>query len=94
MFITITRLGGGRSLRVAIAAIAYVDEAAEGAIVKLIGGEGLRAHETREEIEAMLDAQAPIFAEAIVGGLATAREMVAGDIMPNPIGPKPRGKRR
>jgi hypothetical protein len=83
MHIMITRLGGGRTLRVATAAIAYVDEAAEGSVVKLIGGEGIRAHESCGEIEALIDAGATIIGELCSLTPDADREMVAADIMPS-----------
>lgn len=51
MFIDVTRHGGGRALRVAIAAIAYVDGLDDGASLHLTGGQRLHIDETAEEIE-------------------------------------------
>jgi hypothetical protein len=51
-FIDVTRYGGLRTLRVAVAAIAYLDVAVDGAVVHLIGGETIRVNEDMAEIEA------------------------------------------
>lgn len=52
MFINLTRHGGDRALRVAGAAIAYLDVCEGGTAVHLIGGETLRVHEDIAQIEA------------------------------------------
>lgn len=52
MFIDLTRHGGDRALRVASAAIAYLDVCEGGTAVHLIGGETLRVHEDIAQIEA------------------------------------------
>jgi len=99
MFINVTRYGSVRTLRLAVAAIGYLDEAPGGAAVHLLGGESLRTTETPAEIEQLLDAAWPT-ATLIEGASAimTPREMIAGDIMPEPelesVAPQPRKQRR
>ncbi|WP_260927382.1 hypothetical protein [Novosphingobium sp. 9] len=51
MFIDVTRYGGMRLLRVAIAAIAYIDQVEGGSALHLIGGETIRVNETPADIE-------------------------------------------
>lgn len=51
MFIDATRYGGLRILRLAVAAIAYIDAVDGGAAIHLIGGETLRVNEDPAEIE-------------------------------------------
>ncbi|WP_174296528.1 hypothetical protein [Sphingomonas bacterium] len=51
MFIDVTRYGGGRVLRVAVAAIAYLDACEGGSSLHLVGAEILRVTETPAEIE-------------------------------------------
>ena len=58
MFIDVTRFGGTRVLRLAVAAIGYLDEAPEGGVIRLIGGETLRVNETPAEIEGRINALA------------------------------------
>lgn len=55
MFVTITRVGSQRELRVLASAIAYVDEAEDFTLVKLTSGEALRASEGREMLEERID---------------------------------------
>lgn len=57
MFIDVTRTGTTRRLRLASAAIAYLDERADTTLIKLIGGETLQVQESVAEIEA---AAAPV----------------------------------
>lgn len=57
MFISVTRFGAMRSLRLATQAIAYLDLSEYGAVIKMIGGESLHVEETVAEIEAMLEAR-------------------------------------
>lgn len=56
MFIDLTRYGGVRALRVAVAAIAYIDAVEFGAAVHLIGAETLRVNEDPAQIEERIDA--------------------------------------
>jgi hypothetical protein len=56
MFIDVSRFAGGRVLRLAVAAIAYLDEAPGGCAIHLLGSETLRVAEKPEEIEARIDA--------------------------------------
>jgi hypothetical protein len=56
MFIDVTRVGGARALRLAVAAIAYLDEAPGGSAVRLIGGESLHIVEAPAVIERRVDA--------------------------------------
>jgi len=58
MFITVTRHGGGRPLRLAVGAIAWLDEADAGAVIRLTSGDGLHVAETVAEIEAAIPATA------------------------------------
>ncbi|MDR6850382.1 hypothetical protein [Sphingomonas sp. BE137] len=60
MFIDVTRYGGLRILRLAVAAIAYLDETDGGSAIHLIGGETMRVNEDPAEVElrCMLDAEA------------------------------------
>lgn len=51
MFIDLTRYGGLRTMRVAVAAIAYLDQVQDGAAVHLIGGETVRVNEDPVEVE-------------------------------------------
>ncbi len=51
MFIDVTRHGGERALRLAVAAIAFLDEAPGGTAIRLIGGDSLRVVDTPAEIE-------------------------------------------
>lgn len=67
MFIDVTRYGGLRVLRVAIAAIAYLDEVEGGCAVHLVGGETLRANEDVAELEARC-APAPAISAIEVDG--------------------------
>lgn len=53
MFIDVTR-PGGRALRLAIAAIGYLDLCDDGGVVRLIGGESLRVEQTPEEVESRI----------------------------------------
>ncbi|WP_157218680.1 hypothetical protein [Flavisphingomonas formosensis] len=59
MFIDVTRYGGMRTLRLAVAAIAYLDAVEGGSSVHLIGSERLRVNESPDEIEALIAAAAP-----------------------------------
>ncbi len=52
MFIDCTRFLSERTLRLAVAAIAYLDAVEGGCAIHLIGGETLRVSETAAEIEA------------------------------------------
>lgn len=52
MFIDVTRYGGMRILRVAAAAVAFLDAIDGGTALHLIGGETLRVNEDPLEIEA------------------------------------------
>lgn len=56
MFIDVTRHGGARVLRLAIAAIAYLDGVEGGCAVHLVGGETLRINEDPEQLERRVDA--------------------------------------
>lgn len=56
MFIDVTRYGAARTLRLAIAAVAYLDEAHDSGVVHLLGGEALRVQELPTEIEARIAA--------------------------------------
>lgn len=56
MFIDVTRAGSPRRLRLAVPAIAYLDETPAGAVVHLVGGEILTVGQTPAEIEARVDA--------------------------------------
>jgi hypothetical protein len=56
MFIDVTRYGGTRQLRLAVAAIAYLDQVEGGCAVHLIGGESLRVCEDPADIEARVEA--------------------------------------
>lgn len=51
MFIDVTRHGGERALRLAVAAIAFLDEAPGGTAIRLIGGDSLHVVDTPAEIE-------------------------------------------
>ncbi|HEX7853865.1 MAG TPA: hypothetical protein VF503_09235 [Sphingobium sp.] len=51
MFIDVTRHGGMRIQRLAVAAIGYLDATDGGTAVHLIGGETLRVNEDPDEIE-------------------------------------------
>lgn len=51
MFITVTRPGVDRPLRLAAAAIAYMDEITDGAALHLVGGQSLRVEQSPAEIE-------------------------------------------
>lgn len=50
MFIDLTRYGGART-RLAVAAIAYLNEIPDGCAIHLIGGETIRINEDPEEVE-------------------------------------------
>ena len=52
MFIDVTRYGGMRIQRLAIAAIAYLDAVEGGCAIHLLGGETMRVNEDPAEIEA------------------------------------------
>ena len=79
MFINVTRFGASKPLRLAIAAIAYVDDGPSStAVIKLIGGEGLRTQEDRVAIEELIASSTFAATAVLVSGLD--REMVAGDI--------------
>ena len=56
MFIDVTRYGGVRVLRVAVAAIAYLDSCEGGTALHLVGGETLRVAELPGQLEARVDA--------------------------------------
>lgn len=51
-FIDVTRYGGVKTLRLSVAAIAYVDACDGGAVIRLLGGESLRVNEDPATIEA------------------------------------------
>lgn len=77
MFITVTHFGSGRPLRVAIAAIAYLDIGPEdSSALRLIGGETLRVIETPAEIEAACSARRISAIEVTEEWLATLPEPV------------------
>jgi len=67
MFVTITRTGSARELRVLATAIAYVDEAEGCTLVKLTSGEALRASEDRATLEKRIDKA--VCGDLIVGEL-------------------------
>jgi hypothetical protein len=51
MFIDVTRYGGLRVMRLAVAAVAYLDACEGGTAIHLLGGETLRVNEDPESIE-------------------------------------------
>jgi len=69
MFIDVTR-PGGRPLRLAIAAIGYLDECEGGGAIRLIGGESLRVEQAPSEIEQRIAgrqrATAPTAADTLI----------------------------
>lgn len=72
-FIDVTRYGGVKTLRLSVAAIAYVDACEGGSAIRLIGGETLRVNEDCATVEA----------RAIDEGFL----LVAGDIHGEPLPP-------
>lgn len=62
MFIDVTRYGGLKTLRLQVAAIAYLADAPSGTAIHLIGGETLRVNEDPAEIEARCAAAKKIVA--------------------------------
>lgn len=58
MFIDITRVGGDRALRVAVAAIAFMDATPQGCALHLVGGQSLHVEQSPAEIEARCAAAA------------------------------------
>lgn len=79
MFIDVTRYGGLRILRLAVAAIAYIDTVDGGAAVHLIGGETLRVNEDPAEVEL----RCMILAEEQAHPEATDADG-AGSVVPEP----------
>ena len=65
MFIDLTRYGGLRTMRVAVSAIAYLDQVQDGAAVHLIGGETVRVNEDPVEVELRCMAAAEASASAV-----------------------------
>lgn len=51
MFVDITRYGGLRVMRLAVAAIGYLDACDDGTSIHLLGGETIRVNEDPETIE-------------------------------------------
>lgn len=51
MFFDVTRAGTDRPLRIAVAAIAYLDTLPAGCVLHLVGGQGLHVAETATEVE-------------------------------------------
>lgn len=60
MFIDVTRYGGMRIQRLAVTAIAYLDEVEGGCAIHLLGGETLRVNEDPAEVEARATAKPAI----------------------------------
>lgn len=71
MFIDVTRSGTGRVLRVSAVAIAFMDEAAAGAMLHLTGGHSLIVSEDRATIESRAQA-------ALAGIESRAQAALAG----------------
>ena len=78
MFVTITRVGGARELRVLASAIAYVDEAEDFTLVKLTSGEALRASEDRAMLEERID-------KALCGDLIVGELLQTGTEPVSPV---------
>lgn len=92
MFMTITRTGSLRELRVLATAIAYIDEAEDFTLVKLTSGEALRASEDRATLEERIDKA--LRGDLIVGELLQVDEFRAelaapAAAAPAPVAPKP-----
>lgn len=77
MFIDVTRYGGMRVQRVAVAAIAYLDTVQGGCGIHLIGGETLRVNEDLEQIEKRVSA-------VIMPPMIETAEQVVEDSPPAP----------
>ncbi|MGY2732381.1 hypothetical protein [Sphingomonas sp. UYP23] len=99
MFIDVTRHGGERALRLAVAAIALLDEAPGGTAIRLIGGDSLHVVDTPAEIETRCMPQM-IFAESVLSEDDVAAITAAPTGAVIPLGPgtaesaMPKGKRK
>ncbi|RSU46336.1 hypothetical protein BRX43_15860 [Sphingomonas sp. S-NIH.Pt15_0812] len=88
MFITVSRHGGGRPLRLALGAIAWLDEADAGAVIRLTSGDGLHVAETVAEIEAAI---APLTMRALPVDVTEEQSeelrQISGDAATSPAAP-------
>lgn len=76
MFVDVTRYGGMRVTRLAVAAIAYLDACEGGTSIHLLGGETLRVNEDPAEIEARSSARG----EEPLGKVDPDKDLAAAEI--------------